>query len=128
MFVMLIGTYFMITYIKKTENRFEEVSFHNNLALSELHVIENSNNLISKDFSMDMNNGISKINGTIENPSEDTLDNLNFIYTLYDSSNNSVYEFEISISNLKAHDSTSFSSVCIVNLSNVVSYSVTLAE
>lgn len=125
---MLIGTYFMITYIKKTENHIEEVPSHNNLALSELHIVENSNNLISKEFSITEDNGFSKINGTIENLSEDTLNNLSFIYTLYDNSNNSIYEFEISISNLKAHDSTSFSSICATNLSNITSYSVSLLE
>ena len=125
---MLIGTYFMITYIKKTENQIEEVPSHNNLALSELHIVENSNNLISKEFSITEDNGFSKINGTIENLSEDTLNNLSFIYTLYDNSNNSIYEFEISISNLKAHDSTSFSSICATNLSNITSYSVSLLE
>lgn len=125
---MLIGTYFMITYIKQTENKIEEIPYYNNLPLSELHIIENSNNLISKEFSITEDNGFSKINGTIENSSKDVLNNLRFIYTLYDNSNNNIYEFEISISNLNAHDSTSFSSICATNLSNITGYSVALAE
>ena len=118
----------MITLIKETENRIEEVPSHNNLSLSEHHIVENSNNLISKDFSIAENNGISRINGTIKNTSKDILYDINFIYTLYDNSNNIIYEFEISISSLNANSSTSFSSVCATNLSNITGYSVSLAE
>lgn len=125
---MLIGTYFMITLMNKIEYPIQELPSHNNLALSELHIVENSNTLISKDFSITENNGISKITGTIENTTEDTLNNLNLIYTLYDGSNNIVYEFEISISTLNAHNSTSFLSVCATNLSNITGYSVYLAK
>ena len=128
LFVMLTVIFFMITFIKQTENNIEEIPYYNNLALSELHIVENSNNLISKEFSITEDNGLYKINGTIENSSEDVLNNLCLVYTLYDTFNNNVYEFEISISNLNAHNSTSFSSVCVTNLLNITGYSVSLVK
>lgn len=97
-----------------------------NIDLSVPHVIENSNVLISKNLLITENNGFSTITGTIENTSGDILTNLDFIYILYDDSNNSFYEFEISISDLAGHSSTCFSSICFKNLLNISEYSVTL--
>lgn len=134
--VIGIGIYFMITYPnhhnnpkpKSDEDDNSSVPTINYLTLSDSHIVENSSDLISKDFSIDESNGISKVKGTVENTAHDNLKKLNFIYTLYDNSNSVIYEFEISISNFEPNSSSSFSSVCAVDLSNVVNYSIKLVE
>lgn len=128
LFVIIIGIYFKVTYIKPKDDDTQRFSNNDNLSLSDTHMVENSRSLISKDFSITKSDGISNVKGNVENSSDNTIKGLNFVYTLYDSSNTIVYEFEISISKLEAHSSSSFSSVCTTNLSNVTSYSVRLAE
>lgn len=133
--LLIIGI--MITYFNHNNNsdpKPEEydnssVPIINYLTLSGSHPIENSSNLLSKDISIDESNGISKVKGTIENSTDnDEFEKLNLVYTLYDDSKNVIYEFDISVSNLKANSYKSFSSVCAIDLSNVVSYSIKIVE
>lgn len=109
---------------KKEDNIQNNVS-HTCLSLSEPYVIENSN-IITKNLLITNNNGLVTINGTIENTSKNELTGLNFVYTLYDDSNNIFFEFEIFISDLAGYNSTSFSSICLKDLSNITKYSVSL--
>lgn len=130
--LLVIGIYFVIKHYNdesKVNHNITSSPTTNYLTLSGSHPIENYSNLLSKDISIDKSNKISRIKGTIENISNnDEIKKLNFIYTLYDNSKNIIYEFEISISNLKANSSTSFSSVCTIDLSNVVNYSIKIVE
>jgi len=128
LFIIFISIYLNITYIISKDIDTQLFSDIDNLSLSDTHIVENSNNLISKDFSIHKSGGISNIKGKVENSSNNTIKELNLVYTLYDNYNNIVYEFEISVSKLEAHSSSSFSSACTTNLSNVTSYSVRLAE
>ena len=124
--LIVIFAYFIIKH--PTSNTDSSSPEFNQLAHSDIHAFENSTNLISQDFSINIENGLSKISGTITNTSTDVLNNIDCTYTLLDSYNNIIYEFDIRISELKYNNPTSFSSVCAVDLTNVTSYNVKLSK
>lgn len=129
LFIIVIGIYFMVPYISsKEEHNNNKTTAFDKLTLSGLHKFENNKNLSSENLSITVENGLTKVRGTIINNSNDTLEELYCIYTLFDSSTNAVYEFRISVLKIEANSSCSFSSVCIEDLSDVTNYSVKLAE
>lgn len=127
--VLTLGAYFIYINVLEKDNTLDTnssgVSTSN---IKNIHSFENADYLSSKDLSIDVENGISKISGTIINSSNDTIRKITCIYSLLDSSNNVVYELKISISKINGNDSSSFSSISSIDLSNVVNYSIKLAE
>ena len=120
--------YFKFIHFNLEKNYELPFSDYNNSSLSSSQQFENSAELLSKDFFIDISAEIPRITGTIENISDKVLESFFCNYVLFDNYNNVVYEFKIHISKLDAHESTSFSSICTLDLSNVVKYSVTLIK
>jgi len=80
--------------------------------------------LYSDKFNLSVENGISTINGKIFNTSDEVITDLNCLYTLKDINNNIVYDFSINVKELQPQSSFGFTSVSIIDLSNVTDYSV----
>ena len=89
-------------------------------------IFENAEHLHSDEFDLSVENGISTINGKIFNTSNEVVNDLNCLYTLKDSNNNTVYEFTIYAKQIEPQNSFGFTSVVILDLSNVMDYSVKL--
>ena len=89
-------------------------------------IFENAPHLHSDEFELIVSNGISTINGKIFNTSNETVSDINCLYTLTDCDNNIVYEFTIYAKQIESQDSFGFTSVVILDLSNVEDYSVKL--
>lgn len=89
-------------------------------------VFEDAQYLHSDEFDLTVDNGLSTINGKIFNTSNEMVSNLNCLYTLKDTDNNTIYEFTIYAKQINAQSSFGFTSVVILDLSNVQDYSVKL--
>ena len=89
-------------------------------------VIEDAQHLHSDELDLTVNNGISTINGKIFNTSNEVVHDLNCLYTLKDSDNNTVYEFTIYAKQIDPQGSFGFTSVVILDLSTVADYTVKL--
>lgn len=126
--IITIGIYFSSIYILSNKNDNNILSNSVVKDMSDIHQFENANYLFSKDFTISVKNGVSETNGTITNNSNNTLRKMKCVYSLLDSSNNVVFELDISAAKINANDSSSFSSISAVDLSNVVNYTVRLAE
>jgi len=87
---------------------------------------ENAQYLHSDQFDMTVTNGISTINGKIFNTSDDIINDLNCLYTLKDSNNNIVYEFTTYAKQIESKSSFGFTSVVVLDLSNVEDFSFKL--
>ena len=89
-------------------------------------VFEDAEYLHSDEFDLSVENGISTINGKIFNTSDEVISDLNCLYTLIDADNNTIYEFTIYAEQIEPQNSFGFTSVVILDLSNVEDYSVKL--
>lgn len=92
------------------------------------HTFSNVAYLDSQRFTLTINGGISTINGTIINNSDEIFNNLKCLYTLTNDSNDIIYTFDISINKIDAQDHSSFTCMAILDLSNVTDYSISLIE
>ena len=115
--------------------QFTKISFapqnndgENELYKPNIHTFSNASYLQSENFSLTVEDGISTINATIINNSAETLNNLKCLYCLMDSTNNIVYSFDISINSIEPNTTSSFACMAMLDLSNVVDYSVSLFE
>ncbi len=127
LFVIVVGIFFFMPYTSLKDNN---VNNSNSKAfnLENAKQFENSSYLTSRDLKIDVENGVSKVKGSVYNSSEEIMRNIKCIYSLVDNNNNLVYELEIPISRIKANDHSAFSSISAVDLSSVVNYTVRLAE
>ncbi len=89
---------------------------------------ENVDYLTSKDLKIDVQNGVSKVNGIIFNSSQVDIYDLKCAYTLFDDNNSVIYELDIPISNIKANNQSAFSSISVIDLSKVTHYTVKLVD
>lgn len=92
------------------------------------HTFSNVAYLDSQIFTLTVNGGISTINGTIINNSDEIVNNLKCLYTLTNDSNDIIYTFDISINNIEPHASSSFTCMVFLDLSDVVDYSANIIE
>ena len=89
---------------------------------------ENADYLTSKSLKIDVQNGVSKVNGIIFNSSQVDIYDLKCAYTLFDDNNSVIYELDIPISNIKANNQSAFSSISVIDLSKVTHYTVKLVD
>lgn len=127
LFVIAAGIFFFMPYNSLKDNNVNN-SNSKTFNLEDSKQFENASNLTSKDLNIDVENGVSKVKGSVYNSSEEIIRNIKCIYSLVDNNNHLVYELEIPISRIKANDHSAFSSISAVDLSSVVNYTVRLAE
>lgn len=126
LFVLLTFLFFMMPYMSFKEPSSSKDTINENTSLADLKKFENVDYLTSKDFKIDVQNGVSKFGASIFNSSQDIVKNIKCHYTLLDASNNVVYEFDISISRIKPESNSAFSSILDYDLSSVTHYTVSL--
>ena len=117
----------IILYIKSSSQNSIKNEKNNIFELTS-HTFSNATYLDSGTFTLTVDGGISTINGTIINNSDEIVNNLKCLYTLTNASNDVVYTFDISINKIDAHDYTSFTCMAILDLSDVTDYSINLIE
>lgn len=127
LFIIVVGIFFLMSYASLKDTNVNS-SNSQTFNLEDSKQFENASNLTSKDLEIDVENGVSKVKGTVYNSSEEIMKNIKCIYSLVDNNNDIVYELEIPISRIKANDHSAFSSISAVDLSIVVNYTVRLAE
>ena len=132
--VIGIIAYYIIPYLNTKFNA-EDVSSSNNDTTTNtiieqtsatFKIFEDTPHLHSDEFDLTVTNGISTINGKIFNASNEVIKDLNCLYTLKDINGNTVYEFTIYAKQIDAQSSFGFTSVVILDLSNVEDYLVKL--
>lgn len=117
----------IILYIKSSSQNSKKNEKNNIFELTS-HTFSNATYLDSGTFTLTVDGGISTINGTIINNSDEIVNNLKCLYTLTSASNDVIYSFDISINKIAAHDCSSFTCMAILDLSNVTDYSISLIE
>lgn len=110
------------------KNKLPEEKTEYQISKSDIHPIYNITFLQSHSFTLTVQDGITTINATISNNSAESINDLKCVYSLIDCYNNLVYSFDISINNIEANNSSSFACMAMLDLSNVVDYSVSLFE
>ena len=127
LFVIVTGIFFLIPYVHLHDNK---VNNSNNKVfyLEDAKQFENASHLTSKNLKIDVENGVSKVKGSVYNSSENIVKSIKCIYTLLDNNNSVVYELTIPILKIDANNYSAFSSISAIDLSSVVDYHVKLAE
>lgn len=116
--VLCLSIYFTFNFLKSNINNPETPEMHSE------HIFSNATHLTSSNITLNVENGSSKINGTVFNNSDELIENLNCFYSLTDASGNIIYEFDINIAKLEPNSSSSFVYVSMLDLSNVANYTV----
>ena len=133
--ILSIIIYFYVYPYFNTELNIKNSNNSNNNTAPDTNIQHNSTNykifddapyLYSDEFDLTVDNGFSTINGKLFNTSNEIVTDLNCLYTLKDSNNNTIYEFTIYANQIEPQDSFGFTSVVILDLSNVEDYSVKL--
>lgn len=125
--IIVTGIFFFIPYVHLHDNKVNS----SNTKTSNLEndkQFENASHLTSKKLNIDVENGVSKIKGSVYNSSEEIIRNIKCIYTLLDNNNSVVYELTIPILKIDANNYSAFSSISAIDLSSVVDYHVKIAE
>lgn len=127
LFVIVAGVFFLMPFVHLHDNK---VNSSNSKAfnLEDAKQFENASHLTSKNLNIDVENGVSKIKGSVYNSSEEIVKSIKCIYTLLDNNNSVVYELTIPILKIDANNYSAFSSISAIDLSSVVDYCVKLAE
>lgn len=129
LFVILTFLFFMMPYMSFKETTSSEKSnSKQKYNLADEVAFENVDYLTSKDLKIDVQNGVSKVNGIIFNSSQVDIYDLKCAYTLFDDNNSVIYELDIPISNIKANNQSAFSSISVIDLSKVTHYTVKLVD
>ena len=98
--ILLLSICFIFYHISFKKSPTENITNNSSKSqLSNIHPFANNSDLISENISINIENGIAKINGIISNSSNSNIQDINCIFTLYNDSNEVVYDFKIS--NLK---------------------------
>lgn len=127
LFVIAAGIFFFMPYTSLKDNNVNN-SNSKIFNLEDSKQFENASNLTSKDLNIDVENGVSKVKGSVYNSSEEIMRNIKCIYSLVDNNNSVVYELTIPILKIDANNYSAFSSISAIDLSSVVDYYVKLAE
>ena len=117
----------IILYIRSS-NQNSKKNEKDNLFELTSHTFSNATYLDSRTFTLTVDGGISTINGTIINNSNEIVNNLKCLYTLTNASNDVVYSFDISINKIDSYDYSSFTCMTFLDLSDAVDYSINLIE
>lgn len=127
LFVIVAGVFFLMPFVHLHDNK---VNSSNSKAfnLEDAKQFENASHLTSKNLNIDVENGVSKVKGSVYNSSEEIVKSIKCIYTLLDNNNSVVYELTIPILKIDANNYSAFSSISAIDLSSVVDYCVKLAE
>ena len=127
LFVIAAGVFFLMPFVHLHDNK---VNSSNSKAfnLEDAKQFENASHLTSKNLNIDVENGVSKVKGSVYNSSEEIVKSIKCIYTLLDNNNSVVYELTIPILKIDANNYSAFSSISAIDLSSVVDYCVKLAE
>lgn len=127
LFVIAAGIFFFMPYTSLKDNNVNN-SNSKIFNLEDSKQFENASSLTSKNLEIDVENGVSKVKGSVYNSSEEIMRNIKCIYSLVDNNNSVVYELTIPILKIDANNYSAFSSISAIDLSSVVDYYVKLAE
>jgi len=129
LFLIIISIYFLFTYIdikKHERNNISQSASTHATNVEDLKKFENVTYLFSKNFTINVNNGVSTLTGEILNNSDNDINNLKCVYSLTDSSGKIFYEFTVYIDTINANSNSSFTSMSMRDLSNMKDYTVIL--
>ena len=129
LFVIATFIFFLMPYMSFKENEEpQKANPSQRYSIADEVGFENADYLTSKSLKIDVQNGVSKVNGIIFNSSQVDIYDLKCAYTLFDDNNSVIYELDIPISNIKANNQSAFSSISVIDLSKVTHYTVKLVD
>ena len=129
LFVIATFIFFLMPYMSFKENEEpQKANPSQRYSIADEVGFENADYLTSKSLKIDVQNGVSKVNGIIFNSSQVDIYDLKCAYTLFDDNNSVIYELYIPISNIKANNQSAFSSISVIDLSKVTHYTVKLVD
>lgn len=127
LFVIIAGVFFLMPFVHLHDNKVNSLN-SKTFNLEDAKQFENASHLTSKNLKIDVENGVSKVKGSVYNSSEEIVKSIKCIYTLLDNNNSVIYELTIPILKIDANNYSAFSSISAIDLSSVVDYCVKLAE